>query len=235
MRCGLFGKLPAKRDFIAVSAPRSLLDVWEPWMQSGLSASRELLKGNWQQAYLSAPIWRFWLGAEICGATVMGALMPSLDGVGRYYPLTVFAVADQEAPIPPPDIDSQDGWFAGTEQLLLSTLDRDVSYDTITAELDRLAPPACQASHSASDMFPFIKPGIVAAPAGDLSFTSLCSLFRTANHGSVYAAASFWWTLGGGDYKPAGLSCRGMPDPFLYANILTGRFKVDSGDEQLTG
>jgi type VI secretion system ImpM family protein len=55
MRCGLFGKLPAKRDFIAVSAPRSLLDVWEPWMQSGLSASRELLKGNWQQAYLSAP------------------------------------------------------------------------------------------------------------------------------------------------------------------------------------
>ena len=63
---------------------------------------------SWQQAYLTAPIWRFWLGADICGVTVIGALMSSLDGVGRYYPLTVFAVADEEAPIPPPEIDSQD-------------------------------------------------------------------------------------------------------------------------------
>jgi type VI secretion system protein ImpM len=228
MRCGLFGKLPVKRDFIAVFAPRPLLDAWEPWMQSGLSASREMLKENWQQAYLTAPIWRFWLGAEICGTTVIGALMSSLDGVGRYYPLTVFAVADEEAPIPPPDLDSQDGWFAGTEELLLSALDRDVSYDKITAGLDRLGPPVSQPIHSASDMLQFIKTGSVAAPAGDLSFSSLCSLFRTVNHSSVYAAASFWWTLGGGDYKPTGLSCRGMPDPFLYADMLTGRFKADS-------
>ena len=63
-------------------------------MQSGISASRERLKDQWQQAYLTAPIWRFWLGADICGVTVVGALMSSLDGIGRYYPLTVFAVAD---------------------------------------------------------------------------------------------------------------------------------------------
>ena len=65
MRCGLFGKLPTKRDFIAVFAPRPLLDAWEPWMQSGISASRERLKDQWQQAYLTAPIWRLWLGADI--------------------------------------------------------------------------------------------------------------------------------------------------------------------------
>jgi type VI secretion system protein ImpM len=71
---------------------------------------------------------------------------------------------------------------------------------------------------------PRVKPGTVAAAAGDLSFSALCSLFRTVNHESVYAAASFWWTLGGGDYQPAGLSCRGMPDPFLYAQMLLGQF-----------
>ena len=65
MRCGLFGKLPAKRDFIALFAPRDFLDVWEPWMQSSISASREKLLDGWQQAFLTAPIWRFWLGAEI--------------------------------------------------------------------------------------------------------------------------------------------------------------------------
>ena len=30
-------------------------------MQSGISASRERLKDQWQQAYLTAPIWQFWL------------------------------------------------------------------------------------------------------------------------------------------------------------------------------
>ena len=98
MRCGLFGKLGAKRDFIALATPRSFLEAWEPWMQACLSASRHHLGEGWQQAFLTAPVWRFWLGAEICGTTVMGAVMPSLDGVGRYYPLALHAMADADAP-----------------------------------------------------------------------------------------------------------------------------------------
>jgi hypothetical protein len=48
----------------------------------------------------------------------------------------------------------------------------------------------------------------------------------SSNHASTYAAASFWWTLGGSDYAPQALCCRRMPDPFLYAKMLTGRFDV---------
>src|SRR5262245_19665056 len=129
MRCGLFGKLPAKRDFVAVVAPRALLDKWEPWMQSGISASRDSLDKDWQQAFLTAPIWRFWLGADICGTTVTGAFMPSLDGVGRYYPLTVFACADDGNAIPPPDIDAHDEWFTASEEFLLSTLQKEAAYE----------------------------------------------------------------------------------------------------------
>ena len=73
MQCGLYGKLPTKRDFIAIKAPREFLEVWEPWMQGGLSASRHALGDNWQQTFLTAPIWRFWLGSELCGRTVLGA------------------------------------------------------------------------------------------------------------------------------------------------------------------
>ncbi len=29
MACGVFGKLPSKRDFIAVNAPRRFLTAWE--------------------------------------------------------------------------------------------------------------------------------------------------------------------------------------------------------------
>ena len=44
MRCSLFGKLPAKRDFIALFAPRHFLDIWEPWQQASIAASRDALK-----------------------------------------------------------------------------------------------------------------------------------------------------------------------------------------------
>ena len=141
MRCGLFGKLGAKRDFIALATPRAFLEAWEPWVQSSLSASRHQLGERWQQAFLTAPVWRFWLGAEICGTTVAGAIMPSLDGMGRYYPLTLHAIADAVAPIPPPDIDAQDEWFGMAEEFLLSTLSGNTTFADISAALDNLAAP----------------------------------------------------------------------------------------------
>src|ERR1043165_8077152 len=128
MRCGLFGKLTAKRDFIALFAPRAFLDAWEPWMQSGIAASRDLLGSDWQQAFLYAPMWRFWLGSDICGATVAGVFMPSVDGVGRYYPLTLFVYGDPGVAIMPPDIDAQNDWFHAAENYLLTTLDKDPSF-----------------------------------------------------------------------------------------------------------
>jgi type VI secretion system protein ImpM len=224
MRCSLFGKLAAKRDFIAVFAPTEFLNVWEPWMQSGISGSRQSLGEAWQAAFLSAPIWRFWLGAEICGATVSGAFMSSLDGMGRYYPLTLFAYADSGTAIAPPEIDAQDDWFADAEEFLLSTLNTDVGYDSTMSGLEQLSPPRCWALNSVpADMLPIDK-GTVAAPLGEKSFPDVFASLRAANHASTYAAASFWWTLGGGDFQPVGLCCRRMPDPSLQAGMLTGRF-----------
>jgi type VI secretion system protein ImpM len=51
-----------------------------------------------------------------------------------------------------------------------------------------------------------------AAPLSELRATSP----------EVYAAASFWWTAGGGDFPPLALSCRGLPDPYRYSTLLTG-------------
>src|SRR5450759_3741976 len=163
MRCSLFGKLAAKRDFIALFAPRDFLNAWEPWMQGCVSASRESLDASWQQAYLTAPIWRFWLGADICGATVVGAFMSSLDGVGRYYPLTLFAYADPGSAIAPPDIDAHDKWLAAGEDLLLSTLDKDLSFDAITSSLDQLTAPAQLSTGSPLEGMSILKEGTIAS------------------------------------------------------------------------
>ncbi|MHC2336556.1 type VI secretion system-associated protein TagF [Bradyrhizobium sp. USDA 4454] len=221
MRCGLFGKIGAKRDFIAIATPRSFLEAWEPWVQASISASRHQLGPAWQQAFLTAPVWRFWLGAAICGTAVTGAIMPSLDGVGRYYPLTLHAVTDADAALPPPHIDSQDEWFGQVETFLLSTLDRAATFEQISDALDRLVPPRLRTSATDGRSIVSLGDGALGmVPAGDefsASFGTLCG----ANP-QIYAAASFWWTAGGEGFSPIALCCRGLPDPFHYSTLLTG-------------
>ena len=36
MAIGVFGKLPAKRDFVQKDMPRELMDLLDPWLQSAL-------------------------------------------------------------------------------------------------------------------------------------------------------------------------------------------------------
>ncbi|MEW6643201.1 MAG: type VI secretion system-associated protein TagF [Pseudomonadota bacterium] len=223
MRCGLFGKLSAKRDFIALATPRAFLEVWEPWLQAALSASRHQLGERWQQAFLTTPVWRFWLGSTICGTTVTGAIMPSLDGVGRYYPLTLHAVADVGAALPPPQIDPQEEWFVDAETLLLGTLDRDATFEQVSAALERLAAPRTLALEAANEAIIPLGETMAGTVATQDSLTSSFAALIAANP-DVYAAASFWWTGGGGDFPPLALSCRGLPDPFRYSTLLTGDF-----------
>ena len=119
-------------------------------MQGCISASRDSLGEAWLQSYLTAPIWRFWLGADICGTAVAGAFMASLDGVGRYYPLTVLAQAPAAHSIAPPDLDSHDQWFASAEELLLSTLDKSATFEAVTDALNQLPAPKSSPQDSGS-------------------------------------------------------------------------------------
>jgi type VI secretion system protein ImpM len=234
MQCSLYGKVPAKRDFIAVGAPREFLNAWEPWLQGAISASRAALGDKWQPAFLTAPIWRFWLGADICGRTVIGAFMSSLDGVGRYFPLTLFACADRNAAIPPPEFASQDAWFDAAETFLMSTLDHDVNFEAMTAALAALRPPlqelpkAPAQSSAADGNGPQVLPcPEVLLPARGQSFSEVFGSIRMRDYARIYAGSTFWWTVGGEGVASAALSGKGMPDPFVFAAMLTGQFAAD--------
>jgi type VI secretion system protein ImpM len=57
-----------------------------------LLASRAELGEEWRPAWLEAAVWRFALPSGVCGPEpVIGLWLPSVDRVGRYFPLT-FAV-----------------------------------------------------------------------------------------------------------------------------------------------
>ena len=224
MQCSLYGKVPAKRDFIAIGAPREFLNAWEPWLQGAISASRTDLGEKWQSAFLTAPIWRFWLGADICGRSVIGAFMSSLDGVGRYFPLTLFACADDNAAIPPPEFGSQDDWFNAVEALLMSTLDHDAKFEEMTAELGALPPPFQELPKASSEDTGCHSNGPHAMPARGQNFSELFGSIRLRDHAKIYAGSTFWWTIGGEGIAPVALSGKGMPDPFLFSAMLTGEF-----------
>ena len=72
MSCGLFGKLPAKRDFVATAAPRRFLDPFERWLQGAVAGSRQAMGEAWRPAFLRMPIWRFFVGSAHVGTTATG-------------------------------------------------------------------------------------------------------------------------------------------------------------------
>jgi type VI secretion system protein ImpM len=224
VRCGLYGKLPAKRDFVAISAPREFLDVWEPWLQSGVSASKLQLGPNWKQAYLRAPIWRFWLGADLCGFTVAGAFMPSVDGIGRYFPLTVLAAADGSGAIPPPETDPQYGWFERIEAFLLRALDEGSGFDAFTNELAELPPPSVEKAVAPAQGIARISPDAIVALTETTPLPEALALAREMVGARAYALTSFWWTVGGEGIRPVVIVSAKMPDAQIFVQMLTGVF-----------
>ena len=93
-RVGLFGKLPARGDFVRENLPRDFADAWDVWWQRGLAETQRRPADEWREAWLEAPVWRFVLPPGLCGASgVLGLWMPSVDKAGRYFPLTIAAIA----------------------------------------------------------------------------------------------------------------------------------------------
>lgn len=87
---GFTGKMPAHGDFVTRRLPQEFVLPWDGWLQQVIAESRDRAGDAWLDAYLVCPIWRFALAPGVCGRSGwVGALMPSVDRVGRYFPLTV--------------------------------------------------------------------------------------------------------------------------------------------------
>ena len=222
MSAGLFGKLPAKRDFVAVNAPRRFLETWEPWLQSSVATAKQTIGTDWVQSYNRAPIWRYWLGADLCGDALIGAVMPSVDGVGRAFPLTIFASEDGDG-LAPPEIDDNTPWCEDVEALLLSALDAGATLEGITEAMAAVRPPALYARATSSGCRELSDGGILVDTTDGRASTAFLAA-RRYGHRRAFASQSFWWTIGGEGFPPCALSYIGLPPPTRFSDFLTGAF-----------
>lgn len=219
MGFGIFGKLPQKRDFVALNLPRAVLEPFETWLQSAIAVSRHELGQNWQNLYLVSPIWRFWIGSDIVTTACAGALMPSVDSVGRFFPLAIIYFAEPGEDIAPPPFDPQDIWYFTVEERLLRVLDPDADV-AVERLVEGLSPP--QSDLAVPAPMPMrVKRGSVWRSDGGAA-SEVLSVLMMADYWDSMAGRSFWWTNGGSSTGPLIYVRNALPDPLFYVNMIKG-------------
>ncbi len=215
---GFYGKLPARGDFVGRRLGRGFVDAWDSWLQEAIHASRAELGAAWIDLYLNSPIWRFALSAGVCGPeAVAGVMIPSVDSVGRCFPLMVGSQLG-------PDIDLEglvtgsDDWYRMVEDRILATLEPGFALELLDAafpwEPARAAGPSPggETLSPAGWYFP--------AEAGGRMGPAVLDRLRGAR-----PPVSIWWTDGSEHVAPCCILHAGLPSPGSFASMLDGRWR----------
>ena len=219
---GFFGKLPSRGDFVGRHLPKIFLDPWDDWLQAAIAQSRVQLGESWRECYCTSPVWRFALGAGLCGpAAHAGILMPSMDRVGRYYPLAIAVPLQPDWPLfalP----SSREVWFLQAERLALDALERDeLDMDDFSQQVAALgAPPPVDlptAGTVAGDAWYCPLPEPL-----DLLQTSPALVSYLLHRG--FPQHGLWWTTGSDRIARCLLVCAGLPPVAGFAALLDGNW-----------
>jgi type VI secretion system protein ImpM len=209
-----YGKLPARADFISRRLPRATIEAWDGWLQAGLSRSQKALGAAWQDHYLTMPVWRFALPAGICGpATLAGVLVPSVDAVGRFFPLLI--AQEMPATADPIGIATDAApWFDAAEGRALAALE--ANFDL--AELDRPLPAMVAGTSE------FARDPAASHPVGAwIKLPALAALPMVLRQAAdLGPCPALWWTSGGTAFQPGLAVTAGLVAPYGFAALLDG-------------
>ncbi|WP_058556676.1 type VI secretion system-associated protein TagF [Thiohalocapsa sp. ML1] len=222
---GFFGKLPTLGDFVARRLPAQFVQPWDHWLTQGLAESRARLGDDWLDTYLVSPLWRFVLAPGIAGRMAWaGVMMPSVDRVGRYFPLTLArsapAHADCFALLGATD------WFGQLEALALSTLADGFDLNAFDTGLLQLpAPPVRLVEHAAVGADTG-RPDAWELGVADDALDGACSRLLHRALEDVFLSYSLWWSTGSEQVSSSLLTCQGLPAPEAYVAMLGGHWEA---------
>lgn len=218
---GFFGKVTSHGDFVTRRLPPELVEAWDGWLQQCIHTSKQQLGGEWLAHYLTSPIWRFAAAAGVLGEQAWaGVMMPSVDRVGRHFPLMVAAPARAGTPLL--DWVSKGRlWFDDLEDLARDSLGSDFVLEqfdqALAARVARVATEEDQQAcgePSAGWRMPMAEPDQVPDGVAQL----------------LLQGHSLWWSEGSPSVAPSLLVCRGMPAPEAFAAMLDGGWQPRGWD-----
>ena len=220
---GFYGKLPAKGDFLSRRLPREFIDQWDDWLQVGMNDSRQALGDQWLQIYLTSPLWRFVLPANTLSADVWaGVFMPSMDKVGRYFPMMVAApLAASTSPLLVAATCTS--WFEEIETHLLSALDdEELDMDEFATTLQGVAMSVPTATSVASP--PAIDQGLRLPLQANVSVAQLILQQSISVPEPSLGSCCLWWGQGSDLVEPSLVLSRGLPGPRQFTALLDGNW-----------
>jgi type VI secretion system protein ImpM len=214
---GWYGKLPSLGDFATRRLPVEFVKTWDAWLQDVITASRDALAERWFDCYLTMPIWRFvFLPGLVTQSGWAGVLMPSVDRVGRHFPLTVAAELPSHTSAARAVFEGAE-WFADLEDAALAVLDPTRNADDLDEALTHsvLAPPPTADADS---------------PVRSLRALPSVESFGPLAEGEALRAWSestgwraLWWTRGRVDGESLMLGCAGLPTAQEFGWLLESR------------
>lgn len=223
---GWYGKLSTLGDFASRRLPPPALQALDHWLSEVVAGSRQQLGEGWLERYLDSPLQRFVIGPGVIdSAWWFGAMMPSCDNVGRYFPLVVL----QPRPAPPMDRDGLDRlehWWRGVGEAALETLADEVDVERFDRALAALPPwppnsgqPAVPAGAGFDELASPGGPGAMSAPPGCTS-ADLVQGWAVAQWTRRLREHSLWWS-----WRPQSgpSTCRivaGLPSVEVFASML---------------
>ncbi len=229
---GFYGKFPELGDFVNRRMPRSFLDHWDEWLQSAIAVSREQLGAEWLNLYLSSPVWRFILSGGLCGEQPWcGVLMPSVDRVGRYFPLIIAAPLPLDVNLVQVAVDGGN-WFDAAEKVILGALDEQgFNLDDFDFQVASL-----------SGIEQLADVGATSTQAGFGSAWQIL-LDRQARPGAAMpgivhqlilqrlGSYSLWWGSGSEHVSPSLLVSAGMPPAPDFAAMMSGNWAQSAWEQ----
>jgi type VI secretion system protein ImpM len=237
---GLFGKLPSHGDFLRRRISDAFTGRWDSWLQQSMAASLSEAGQDWLALYLTSPAWRFVCSPHaVTQHSLVGVMVPSVDRVGRYYPLTVVCeLSDWGGYLPSPAaiaIECAD-WFVAVEQLAVEALAAErLDFELFDSQVANsvglleslLAPPAVLLNtDDARDLMEDPRGTWHLPLISTESLPSVVEQLAYARLGGRSDPMVLWWTDGSALVTPCCLVARDLPDPASFTSFLDGQWKA---------
>jgi len=193
---GWYGKLPALGDFAQRRLDAGFVAAWDGWLQQAMLESQRTLGSAWLDCYLTAPVWRFVLTPGVIGQRGWaGLIVPSVDRVGRYFPLTVCVPLDGVEP-DRAAMASLAPWLDRVEAAARRCLSHDATVDGFEADLSAVGMPAFFPAPSVNNASALLQRASSIEIARDATGPDLATLADSVL-ARLLSGYSLWWRSAG--------------------------------------